>query len=266
LILSLVFLTRLGYGNETISLVARPNAADIFLNPGIITVSYTLPVMFAGSATDGGGPGGGGPGILTDHALRILVMASGQTLAEYQISNPSMAEDGTVLNGGTFSFYNPIAQFVSISGSGTYIRILKNDGSVYPQYQEWSVENGQTVFVGSTGSGSSYLISPPVTTNGPDLPPRRSNIHAVIISGLSDPTKVIASPNVTLTGGVIALGKNPTAPQTPSTWSPGLRIVPDYALLTGERIPPVTPNILDVRIARQEVTADFPSPDLQGNN
>jgi hypothetical protein len=109
------------------------------------------------------------------------------------------------------------------------------------------------------------------STLAPEGPPTRApiapaNIRAIIISGLSDPAKVIASPNVTLTGGVIALGKNPTAPQTPSTLSPGLRIVLDYALLTGEKIPPVTPNILDVRIVRQEVTADFPSPSPGPNN
>jgi hypothetical protein len=41
---------------------------------------------------------------------------------------------------------------------------------------------------------------------------------------------------------------------------------PDYALLTGEKIPPVTPNILDVRIVRQEVTADFPPPNPTPSN
>lgn len=92
------------------------------------------------------------------------------------------------------------------------------------------------------------------------------NIHAVIISGLSDPAKVISSPNVTVTGGIVALGKDGSAPSPSSSWSPGLRIVPDYALLTGEKIPPVTPNILDVRIVRQEVTADFPSPNPTPSN
>jgi hypothetical protein len=38
-----------------------------------------------------------------------------------------------------------------------------------------------------------------------------------------------------------------------------LRILPDYELLTGTKIPPVTPNIIDVRIVRQQVQADFPS-------
>jgi hypothetical protein len=93
------------------------------------------------------------------------------------------------------------------------------------------------------------------------LPPNpgQTNIHAVIVSGPSDPAKVINSPNVTLRGGLVALGKVNAAGATVSTWSPGLRILPDYSLLTGTKISPVTPNIIDVRIVRQQVQADFPS-------
>jgi hypothetical protein len=105
----------------------------------------------------------------------------------------------------------------------------------------------------------------PVRSGGSGSNPS-TNIHAVIISGLSDPTKVISSPNVTVTGGIVALGKDDSPPSLSSSWSPGLRIVPDYGLLTGEKIPPVTPNILDVRIVRQEVTADFRSPNPQPSN
>jgi hypothetical protein len=108
----------------------------------------------------------------------------------------------------------------------------------------------------------------PVVTNpsGPASPPplvgggTPARIHAVIISGLSDPTKIVASPNIQLTGGIVALGKNTSSSVTTSAWSPGLEIIPDYALLTGKKIPPVTPNIIDVRIVRQDMTADFPSP------
>jgi hypothetical protein len=77
---------------------------------------------------------------------------------------------------------------------------------------------------------------------------------------------VIASPNVIVTGGIVALGKDVSPAPAASAWSPGLRIVSDYGLLTGEKIPPVTPNILDVRIVRQEVTADFPPPSPQPSN
>jgi hypothetical protein len=135
-------------------------------------------------------------------------------------------------------------------------------------------------FQGGTGAFIKGLVSkfstdaPPVTQpSGPsttsNLPPpsapggASSNIHAVIVSGLSDPAKVIVSANVTLTGGIVALGKNGSPQSTSSAWSPGLKIIPDYALLTGEKIPPVTPNIIDVRIVREDVTADFPSPNPQ---
>jgi hypothetical protein len=112
---------------------------------------------------------------------------------------------------------------------------------------------------------------PSTTSNVPPPPPSApvgapANIHAVIVSGLSDPAKVIVSSNVTLTGGIVALGKNGSPSSTSSAWSPGLKIIPDYDLLTGEKIPPVTPNIIDVRIVRQEVTSDFPSPSLKPDN
>jgi len=108
---------------------------------------------------------------------------------------------------------------------------------------------------------STSTVSPP---SAPGSAP--SNIHAVIVSGLSDPAKVITSPNVILTGGIVALGKNGSTPLTSSAWSPGLKIIPDYALLTGAKIPPVIPNIIDVRIIRQEVSADFPSTSPKQNN
>jgi hypothetical protein len=107
------------------------------------------------------------------------------------------------------------------------------------------------------------LYRPPVNNpppGNPGLGPVPTNIHAVIVSGRSDPAKIVASQNVTLTGGVVALGKDPAPPAAPSAWTTGLHILPDEALLTGARIPPVTPNIVDVRIVKHEVVGDLAAP------
>jgi hypothetical protein len=90
--------------------------------------------------------------------------------------------------------------------------------------------------------------------------PASTSIHAVIISGRSDPAKIVTSQNVTLTGGVVALGKDPASPAAPSSWTTGLHIVPDEALLRGAKIPPLTPNIIDVRIVKHEVIGDLTAP------
>jgi hypothetical protein len=273
-LLSLGILTAIGYSDTTIDVEARSNAAKVFLNPGTITVNYTLPLTYFYAATDGGGPGGeNGPGGLS-HGLEITIMAAGQELANHLILHAALTNgpNEPALIAGTFSFYNPVAQSVAISGSGTYTLFIHLPvNSVYGASRDWVVLNGPTTIVGGdTPPASNSTLSPQGPSTGsqsvqsPGIAP--SNIHAVIISGLSDPAKVITTPNVTLTGGIVALGKNGSPPSTPSSWSPGLRVVPDYALLTGEKIPPVTPNILDVRIVRQEVTADFPPPNPQPSN
>jgi hypothetical protein len=102
--------------------------------------------------------------------------------------------------------------------------------------------------------------SPTPVSNPPPSPAVSANIHAVIISGRSDPAKIVTSQNVTLTGGVVALGKDPAPPAAPSSWTTGLRIVPDEALLTGAKIPPLTPNIIDIRIVKHEVIGDLAAP------
>jgi hypothetical protein len=107
------------------------------------------------------------------------------------------------------------------------------------------------------------LYRPPVSNPPPGNPGSgqiSTNIHAVIISGRSDPAKIVTSHNVTVTGGVVALGKDPAPPATPSSWATGLRILPDEALLTGAKIPPVTPNIIDVRIVSHQVVGDLAAP------
>ena len=98
---------------------------------------------------------------------------------------------------------------------------------------------------------------PPPTTSNPSKP--RAQIHAVIVSGLADPSQVLRG-NVHLTGGIVALGSpDPTAPQTPGRWDPNVRITPDPELLNGHKIPPLVPNIIDVRIMHHEISATIES-------
>jgi hypothetical protein len=152
-----------------------------------------------------------------------------------------------ILSNSPAQAYDPTKAFEG-SQEGAYVHAIAIN----------ALTNASPSNSGGLGSSSPNLPPPPLAPGGAP-----SNIHAVIVSGLSDPAKVIVSSNVTLTGGIVALGKNGSPS---SAWSPGLKIIPDYALLTGEKIPPVTPNIIDVRIVRQDVTADFPSPNPKPDN
>ena len=95
----------------------------------------------------------------------------------------------------------------------------------------------------------------PPTTGTP--PARRAQIHAVIVSNLSDPSQVLSG-NVNLTGGIIALGP-PKPSQKPGHWDPNVHITPDPDLLNGSKIPPIVPNVIDVRITHYEVTSTIES-------
>jgi hypothetical protein len=79
-------------------------------------------------------------------------------------------------------------------------------------------------------------------------------INAVIVSAAQSPwdaiTKGPGVRNVIVTGGIIALGKTPIEGEIPGggpqpAW---LRLIPDLRLLNGSMIPPVVPNVIDIRI------------------
>ena len=183
-----------------------------------------------------------------------------------QVIYQALEQTGYIIGEGTFTwnqigYLPPGAEFRILS---TTVAEAYDPTKPYEGSQDGASVLGRVARIATDASpANSGAINP----TGPASPPptlvgggTSSRIHAVIISGLSDPTKIIASPNVQLTGGIVALGKNSSSSSTPSTWSPGLEIIPDYALLTGNKIPPVTPNIIDVRIVREDMTADFSSP------
>jgi hypothetical protein len=79
-------------------------------------------------------------------------------------------------------------------------------------------------------------------------------INAVIVSAAQSPWDAIKRGpgvrNVIVTGGIIALGKTPIPGEIPGggpqpAW---LRLIPDLRLLDGSAIPPVVPNVIDIRI------------------
>ena len=53
----------------------------------------------------------------------------------------------------------------------------------------------------------------------------------------------------------MALG---TASSTPGTWPARIHIISDMALVLGEKIPPIVPTLIDVRITDFQSSADLP--------
>jgi len=89
---------------------------------------------------------------------------------------------------------------------------------------------------------------------GPGAAPVDVAINAVIVSAAQSPWDAIRRApgvrNVIVTGGIVALGKTPIQGEIPGggpqpAW---LRLIPDLRLLNGSAIPPVVPNVIDVRI------------------
>jgi hypothetical protein len=128
----------------------------------------------------------------------------------------------------------------------------ENLNSAYPTGRDDSAS--ETNEIGGISTGN------PV--GGPGVKaPVDVGINAVIVSGAQSPWdaigKVSGVGTVTVTGGIIALGKTPIQGEPPGggPQPPWLRLVPDLKLLNGSVIPPVVPNVIDVRIIRYSVEA-----------
>ena len=224
----------------------------IYVAAGTVTINFSTILFPSGRRAVG-----------DEEVADVLVYGtSGDFLAELPIPDASQIFQDRG-GSGSVTWSNPVGQYIRISGNIDYGGYDAGGGDLpffwFYLPQGPSIATGGDTQTPPTGSVTTTPPQPPLTTFLPPSP-GQTNIHAIIISGLSDPAKVIASPNVTLTGGLVALGKGNVAGGTVPTWSPGLRILPDYGLLMGTKIPPVTPNIIDVRIVRQQVQADFPSP------
>ena len=270
---TIILIPAIGYAGSTITVQLHAGVSNpIYVNAGAVTIAYSYLLAYGGRSYATGGGTGDGSG---SRANSVLVYNNtGQVIASQQVGLDLFADSGS----GTMIWNNPAGQYIRLSGD---IFVL---GYGHGAYENWNITQGPSIAAGGDvppgGSSTPPTVTQPTpaptvvqsapasspNSNSPPAPRTRTNIHAVIISALPDPAKVIISPNVTLTGGIAALGRDDAPSSAPSSWSPGLQIIPDYGLLTGQKIPPVTPNIIDVRIVRHEVTADFPSPDPQPGN
>jgi hypothetical protein len=106
--------------------------------------------------------------------------------------------------------------------------------------------------VPTVNNGAPVGVAPAL--GGPGAAPVDVAINAVIVSAAQSPWDAIRRApgvrNVIVTGGIIALGKTPIPGEIPGggpqpAW---LRLIPDLRLLNGSAIPPVVPNVIDVRI------------------
>jgi hypothetical protein len=234
-------------------------SGPIFSKAGRTVLNYQLYSQYVGIHKPGGG-------LVEDGFIRVVIRdSSGDVLSSYSVpldlvpsgfgGHTSVGQQ-YLLTAGSFEFSNPSNQSLTIEEQIWYNRPLE-DLAGFPS-QEWTSASGQSRVSGGDPTPTSAPASP--TQPPPTSTPGGGSIHALIISGRSDPAKIATSPNVTLIGGVVALGKNASSSAKPSSWSPGLRIVPDQNLLNGSKIPPLTPNVIDVRIVKHEVVGDLSIP------
>ena len=95
-------------------------------------------------------------------------------------------------------------------------------------------------------------VSPGVAGAAPPAGLVDITINAVIVSGASSPWHAVQRApgvrNVVVNGGIIAWGKTPLPGEPPPSPQPEwLHVNPDPQLVNGSVIPPVVPNIIDIR-------------------
>jgi hypothetical protein len=103
-----------------------------------------------------------------------------------------------------------------------------------------------------TPGGGLGPVPPSAGAGAPPAGPVDITINAVIVSGASSPWHAVQRApgvrNVTVNGGIIALGSIPLPREPPPGPQPDwLYVNPDPQLVNGSVIPPVVPNIIDIR-------------------
>jgi hypothetical protein len=239
--LALDFIVSSAFG-AYLQISAGKGVYPLRLKAGIIDLAYRFRSHFEPTAD----------GIEDTHATIAIQDASGTYL--FRETPNSLAP---AWFHGTFS--NPKEQTVYVWAKGGFILLPPGKGGLYRALDDGTSFSGDAVVSGTNDSPTPP--SPPAQAAAPVPTPRTAaQIHALIISGQSNVASVVRG-KAQVTGGLIALGR---AAQAAQSWDPGVQIIPDPELLNGSKIPPVTPNLIDVRIVRFSMSARF--QDTQSND
>ena len=203
----------------------------------------------SGSASDSTGPGDNG-----DPDADPAPSETAETT-----SDPTALSDITAVDFAAQQAYDAVANpFGGVPGTVALQNTIANGAGAEPVPGSPGVSTnpGNPGSPGSPGREPNSAPPPPTA----ETPAKtRAEIHAVIVSGLADPSQVLRG-NVHLTGGIVALGSpDSSAPQPPGRWDPDVKITPDPELLNGHKIPPLVPNVIDVRIMHHEISATMES-------
>jgi hypothetical protein len=163
----------------------------------------------------------------------------------------TLAEGVWLLSLSRYPMPEPLDRFF---GAAPPNAIIQSDNEMYV----FSFTNVRTT-VGQEGPPSGNNPGPPASQSQP-----ATTIHAVIISSTAHPEEVIDTRRglIHLIGGVVALGKtkSETDARRLVSWPRGLVLTADPEYLNGSKVPPSTPNVLDVRLRDFKFRASIQSP------
>jgi hypothetical protein len=218
------------------------------------------PAFFFNPQADGGGDSGGsdggsGDGSSSDGSSTDGSSSSAGGDAAAAAAAAAAAEDAVAVDVAVATDEAPTTDPTTVNTQESPLDAIQAIATTDPRGGE-EVSPASTnggVAGGPDGVAGGAGGAVPPAGGSPPAAPVDVAINAVIVSGANSPWGAVQRApgvrNVTVTGGIIALGKTPL-PGEPPPGSPQpawLRVVPDLRLLDGSVIPPVVPNIIDIR-------------------
>jgi hypothetical protein len=268
--LSGIFFLASVQAETVVNVTARKGVTRVYLPAGTIVVNFTPTIISDYHPDDGlAGSAGGAIQIVaqSDSGQQIVVA---NYIGLHGVELPGVQNLGIGTHpGGTTTFQNPAGQFYAFFERGIYTLASVHIRPTTGEFDTLSPGGGPTDVYAppppsrpTPGLSPTPISSPPggsLTLTATPTSTSTHNIHALIVSGLSDPGSALSRggpANIILTGGIVALGTTPIVSAAP--WPNGLHIVPDPNLIQGNKIPPIVPNLIDVRITDFQTSADFP--------